>query len=611
MATSAKFRAENLGLPILAKDLTELAERRPTYQLRVAFAIGLVLLAAALVFRLYQWTVITGLGLLGYGSILLGDVYVIEWFALCLFVPSAVCGALAEEKERKTLELLYLTRLGPWTILFEKLLSRLLPVATFLCVSLPILAVAYALGGVKQTDIGFAAAGLFMSAFQVACISLFCSALCTTTSSALLWSYVLVVSVFLFPPATYYAYEFATGSYPTLTPAWEFWLNSTQGVTSWIFSPMTALRVFHRSWEHLAVIAASGLFFLLLARLVMPRLISAMPKHRIRRFFQWLDRGFQRVNNRLARGVEFGRSGEDLPADKPIAWREGRRGNLGRVNYLLRALLFLELPIMAPTVIYVMTTRDHTFRDLSLPPFFLWTIAILIVLVRSAGLFSGEKSQQTLDLLLATPLSLQALVGQKMRALWRVTALVSVPILLHAILRGYLRGSYGGGFWSYYGRMGFTDSQGARFYVIMTVVNLVIVLGLAAQVGFFISLRAKTQGRAVAWTLGLFCAWCWIPLVVSGYAHVTVWALYFSPISGVLANERQDTGWWLHEAEPGHWGFYLFIHCGIYAVLVATFSWINFRIARRVLLRSAAPARPVSRTRTIFSLKRLSGSQPA
>jgi ABC-type transport system involved in multi-copper enzyme maturation permease subunit len=609
MLTFAKFGAANFGLPLLAKELTELAERRRTYHLRVAFAIGLFLLAVALFIRLYQWTVFWGLG---YGSILLDNVYEIEWFGLCLFVPTAVCGALAEEKERNTLELLYLTRLGPWTILFEKLLSRFLPVATFLLVSLPILAVAYALGGLKQSDVEFAGLGLLVSAFQVACISLFCSAFCTTASAALLSSYVVILSVFFLPPATYYGYEFVTGSYPILTPTWEFWLNSTQGITLWIYFPRAALHAFHRSWEPLAIITTSGLLFLLLARLVMPRLIAARPKHRLRHFYQWLDRGFKRVNDRLARGVEFGRSGSDLPADKPVAWRESRRGNLGRMNYLVRALLLLELPIMAPTVVYVMTTRDHTFSRLGLPPVLLWTIAILIVLVRSAGLFSGEKSQQTLDLLLASPLSLKALVGQKLRALWSVAALVSVPILLHASLRGYLLGSYGDGLhWTYYGSQGFNVSQSAWLYVITTAVNLVIVLGLAAQLGFFIGLRAKTQGRAVAWSLGVFCLWCWVPYLVSEYAHVTEWGLYFSPISGVWANESQHTCWWLREAERGQWGFYLLVHCGIYATFVAMLAWLNFHIARRVLLRSAAPSPELGRTRANFRIRWHSDRQPA
>ena len=138
----------------------------------------------------------------------------------------------------------------------------------------------------------------------------------------------------------------------------------------------------------MASIAASGLAFLLLARFALVRMAAATPKHHIRRLFRRLDRVFERINERLAGGLVFGRAGADLPANSPIAWRESRRGNLGRVNYLVRVLLVLELPILIPTVAFVLSTRDHTFSKLTVPPMLLWSIAILVVLVRSCGLFA-------------------------------------------------------------------------------------------------------------------------------------------------------------------------------------------------------------------------------
>ena len=47
-----------------------------------------------------------------------------------------------------------MTRLGPFTILFEKLLSRLVPMFTFLLLSLPLMAFAYSLGGVSTRRTG-------------------------------------------------------------------------------------------------------------------------------------------------------------------------------------------------------------------------------------------------------------------------------------------------------------------------------------------------------------------------------------------------------------------------------------------------------------------------
>jgi hypothetical protein len=85
--------------------------------------------------------------LLGQGAKLLDALYAIEFAGICLFVPALASGALAAKKELNTLQPLFLTRLGPSTMLLEKLLSRFVPVATFLPVSLPLLFVAYLMGG--------------------------------------------------------------------------------------------------------------------------------------------------------------------------------------------------------------------------------------------------------------------------------------------------------------------------------------------------------------------------------------------------------------------------------------------------------------------------------
>ena len=191
-----------------------------------------------------------------------------------------------------------------------------------------------------------------------------------------------------------------------------------------------------------------------------------------------------------------------------------------------------------------------------------------------------------------------------------MTAVVSVPILLHSLLTGYLLASYGGRRWSYFRSQGFDDSQSAWLYVVMTAVILAILLSLSAQLAFLFGLLAKSQGRAITWLLGPFVAWCWIPLIGRTHGDASEWILYLSPISGLLANEFAEGGWWLHEAESGRWGFYLLIHCGLYATIAATLAWFNYRFARRVLLRPAGTplahceVGPASLPRPIDSLAR-------
>ncbi len=131
-------------------------------------------------------------------------------------------------------------------------------------------------------------------------------------------------------------------------------------------------------------------------------------------------------------------------------------------------------------------------------------------------------------------------MGQKLRGLWRVMAVVSVPILIHAVLVGYFHISAHPRD-SYYGQQGFSASQSAELHFIVEALYLIVLLSLAAQLAFLFSLTAKTQGRAVTVTLAVFTAWSVIPLLIrdkGGYGDIwgEAWVMYLSPISGIALN---------------------------------------------------------------------------
>jgi ABC-type transport system involved in multi-copper enzyme maturation permease subunit len=606
-----RLRFANFGLPMFAKDLVELAQRRQTYVTRVSFAVLLFLLSGLVFVPTYLMARVKALSILGSGAELLNALYGLEWFGLCLFVPAIVSGALAAEKERNTLQLLFLTRLGPWTILVEKLLSRLIPVATLLFVSLPILMIVYLLGGVSGQDVNFAALGLVATAFQVACLSLFCSAYCATSASAFVMSYVILVILYVAPYLGLAAYvtvetwrrnlhNLALAAFmdtPQMLATWEA-ISSISGVDRrWLmfqfFSVGTVVQPFHRSVVPFAAMISSGLFFVLLARVVVVRRAAPQPQYRLRRLFRRIDGVFRQINNRIGRGIEFGRGDGGLPDERPIAWRESRRGNLGRMNYLIRILFLIELPILIPTVLYVMTTRNTLFGALALPVLLLWSTALLVVFVRSAGLIAAEKARQTLDVLLVTPLSLWVLVGQKWRGLWPVMAVVSGPILLNAVIEGYLQTASGGPRFAFYAQQGF-DQRNTLAYVLVVAANLVILLALAAQLAFLFGLLAKTQARATMAALGLFVIWSMLPLMLRAFWNYSPLILYYSPLGAFAANEFPEFGvlrtsynGWQTEAGPGT--FYLLAHWALYAMIAGLIALINFRVARRVLVRPPIP----------------------
>ncbi|MEK6258278.1 MAG: ABC transporter permease subunit [Planctomycetota bacterium] len=186
----ASFLAR-FSFPLLTKELVELSARRRTYLVRVVYAIAL--------YGVTLWTYWRWLGqfeadsfeLLGQGQTLFNELLRWQFWGLYLFLPVVTSSAITSEKERDTLSLLLLTKLGSWTILLEKLLSRLVAMGSFLLLGLPLAAVAYSLGGVDVETIWKATYVLCVTSLQVASFALLCSTWFRTTSSAFVGTYLL------------------------------------------------------------------------------------------------------------------------------------------------------------------------------------------------------------------------------------------------------------------------------------------------------------------------------------------------------------------------------------------------------------------------------------
>jgi VIT1/CCC1 family predicted Fe2+/Mn2+ transporter len=102
-----------------------------------------------------------------------------------LFLPPLMGGAIAQEKERDTLGLLFLTDLTPWELILQKYIGRLIPMLTLLFLSLPLLAVTYSLGGVSMGMLVSSAATLFFTCLAVGAVAMECSAHESTTFGAM------------------------------------------------------------------------------------------------------------------------------------------------------------------------------------------------------------------------------------------------------------------------------------------------------------------------------------------------------------------------------------------------------------------------------------------
>ncbi|MCB9951158.1 MAG: ABC transporter permease subunit [Planctomycetaceae bacterium] len=177
---------------------------------------------------------------LGAGRELFWNVVYLEALAIYLFLPAMTAGALAGEKERESLSLLLLTTLPPWSILVQKLLSRLIPILSLVVISFPLLAAAYSFGGVPRDELWQAGMLLVIWAVQLSAISLACSSYARTTVSALVMTYLIAALMFFFfsglsagaagPGKLVYSYL------PFVRANGEFRLNSSpQGVFRCLF----------------------------------------------------------------------------------------------------------------------------------------------------------------------------------------------------------------------------------------------------------------------------------------------------------------------------------------------------------------------------------------
>jgi ABC-type transport system involved in multi-copper enzyme maturation permease subunit len=129
---------------------------------------------------------------------------VAEWFfafymivqvvIVVVLTPAYVAGAIAEEKDRKTLEFLMATDLDNREVVFSKLLSRLANMTLLLLTGLPILSILQLMGGVDPELMlaGFAGVGLTM--LGIASISILFSTLMKKPRDAISVTYLFLLA---------------------------------------------------------------------------------------------------------------------------------------------------------------------------------------------------------------------------------------------------------------------------------------------------------------------------------------------------------------------------------------------------------------------------------
>ena len=519
------------GLSLTAREFREQAARRRTYIVRAVYGLLAFGAAYSVSYEMIEQYSPDNFESMGYGQELFGNLITIQFVGIYLFMPAMTCSLLTSEKERDTLSLLLLTKLRPSGILAGKLLSRLIPMLLFLSVSLPLFAFAYSFGGFDLESLYVAVFALVVAALQCAALGVFCSAWFRTTVGAFMGAY-LLGAVMLF------ALPLLDAATDVMVSVWE--INYEAGYSSILgFEPGQATKMFQamqivesqvgQSDFIRAMLQSVPILFTTLMMFVgswffMIRRADAKPTNLMIRLFRLLDRLFWSANQKVG-GVVLAGTDVSLPKHSPVAWRETSKKPLGTMRYLIRILVAMEFPVAFICAISVVDSGTPT-EPLSLLLFVVWVIALLLICAKSSGLVASEKSHQTLDVLLTTPMSNRQILSEKCRGVRRLLLVLWVPFLTIYGFQAWLKysipnffqraaeqSSMPGLFLEEAHSAEYIEEQ-VLFYTVSSTVTTLTLFMLVSWLSCWIGMRMKTQSRAIFTTVAVIVAWSFLPMLI-------------------------------------------------------------------------------------------------
>ncbi len=422
------------GFPLLVKELSEQAARKRTYVLRSLYAVGLMLAFALMYHTTARMWDNSRMGMVGLGGELFDSLIYTQYWAILLLMPGLAASALTSEKEQGSLTILMLTDLGPWELLLQKWWSRVMLVGSFLLLGMPLMGLCYAYGGLETERLALGLGVLVLVCLQTAAVAIAVSAWCRGSIAALLGTYALLALLYLGPELL-------------LSVVKELVMinDTTSRITLNHADFLWPLRLFDHAWssrtrslgEHLLgslPILGSVVGALLFTRWALPRRAQLGGSGPLLRLLRWLDALFERGDAALGRP----RGAGDLPDRAPVAWRELNRRSLANWRYLVRFLILGVVAVIGLLTLIGMSSSWDTFlTSLQVIGLSLLAISLVLGLVLGATVIATERMQQTLDVLLTTPLEARTILVEKLRGLRRIIWSLVVPAFLLMAWHGY------------------------------------------------------------------------------------------------------------------------------------------------------------------------------
>jgi len=454
---------------------------------------------------------------------------------ICLLAPVFTAGAITQERDSRTYNILLSTPLTNSQIVMGSLLSRLFYVLALLLSGVPVFAITLFYGGVTAQSIVLSFSIAFTTALLTGSLAIAIAVFRLGSGKTVFWFYVFnavfLVSIYMIDAFALRSVggitqtTFLTGMHPFLA------LESVVRPTDYPRPDMAALtdrNFFIRWYLGQPAYAYVTLTFLASLLMVVPSAIV------LRRIAQRSEIGlWSYVGNILRRGREANSRKARHVWHNPVAWREAatRAGFSGRG--LARWLTIIFGIGLALVLIYLLhsgqITRTQT-RGILLGLIIVeFSVALLVATNTSASAVTKERESQTLDLLLVTPITSRYYIWGKLRGL----VSFMIPFALVPTVTVILTVVYD----LFFGAI-FNDPIVKPEMIILLPVYLTTLLAWACMLGLQLSLKWSKTIVAVMASVGVIAGICSV-LGVCGSAAAHQLNLFglvvaaFSPFSAI------------------------------------------------------------------------------
>jgi hypothetical protein len=412
------------------------------------------------------------------------------------------------------LGLLFLTDLTPWELILQKYVGRLIPMLTLLFLSLPLLAVAYSLGGVSAGMLYSSAATLFLTCLWVGALALECSAHEASTFQALVRCWGLCLGVFMCC---------SLGPLP-------FWTT----IPRTFGPPPSGLLFLFPTFLTATVYLVMTWMFLLRAKQILEARAFVQRRNPFGQQFKQLDQYWKDLR-KLLRAILRKRDREANAVAAQVVQRglgtmgDQRDWSLG--GFLLARM---QIPnVLAFAIIFGVIALIILITDVVLDPksggaFFvvvagLWILALLTVPIQSANAVASERIGERLGAILTTPLTAREILDEWLAPIRRWIQFIARPLIVVIVAEAIVK-------------LKTQDPQDSRWtnlalYLGISLLTVWIYPALVQWLCFWIGLRIRNQIRALMTSLLLVVAWCIIPLAAASYLIQT----------GLFPTEWNDT----------------------------------------------------------------------